>query len=416
MGEVQRILATYLIETPICPEKAALVMAGEQSTGTFIKVPTETEAVRENYAATVVSVEVIDEVFAPSLPDAVPLENSTYKQAIVKLSFPYANVGPSLPNLLTMIAGNLYELKEFSGLRLIDIEIPKKFAEVYKGPKFGIQGTRKKADVYNRPLIGTIIKPSIGLKPEEYRPIIRELALAGLDFIKDDELNGSPLFCPLEERIAVIMDEIHRVAEETGKKTMYAFNITGDIEELKRNHDLVVKYGGDCVMASINSIGFAGISFLRSFSELPIHGHRNQWGMMTRHPFLGMSFTVYQKLARLSGVDHLHTIGLNSKFAESNESIIQSIKDCLAPNPGLQEVLPVLSSAQWAGSAYETYKEVKSNDVLHLAGGGILAHPAGIRAGVKSMQLAWKDAIEGGTLDSGINKYSEIKSAAETFR
>lgn len=413
--EIDRIIATYLIETPICPEKAALVLAGEQSTGTYIKVPTETEEIKEKFSAKVISVEVINEVNKPSLPDSLLSTSNTYKQAIVKISFPFENIGPSLPNLLSTIAGNLYELKEFSGLRLVDIKLPKLFSEKYKGPKFGIEGTREITGIYGRPLIGTIIKPNIGLKPEEYRPIVRELALAGLDFIKDDELNGSPLFCPLEERIAVIMDEINLVAEQTGKKTMYAFNITGDIDELKKNHDLVLNYGGNCVMASINSIGFAGISYLRSFSELPIHGHRNQWGAMTRHPFLGMNFNVYQKLSRLVGVDHLHTSGLSSKFAESNETVIQSIKDCLAPSYGLKEVMPVLSSAQWAGSAYETYKEINSTDVLHLAGGGILAHPDGIKAGVKSMQLAWKDAVEGGSLNSSIKLYPEIKRAAETF-
>lgn len=411
-----RIIATYLIETPICPEKAALIMAGEQSTGTYIKVPTETEEITEKFSAKVISVEVVNEVNKPSLPDSILSSSNTYKQAIVKLSFPYENIGPSLTNLLATIAGNLYELKEFSGLRLIDIELPKVFSEKYKGPQFGIEGTREIVEVYDRPLIGTIIKPNIGLKPEEYRPIIRELALAGLDFIKDDELNGSPLFCPFEERVAVIMDEINRVAEQTGKKTMYAFNITDDIDQLKNNHDLVQSYGGNCVMVSINSIGLAGINYLRSFSELPIHGHRNQWGAMTRYPLLGMSFGVYQKLCRLAGVDQLHTGGLSSKFAESNEVVVQSIKDCLATNQGLKEVMPVLSSAQWAGSAYETYKGINSADVLHIAGGGILAHPDGIQAGVKSMQLAWKDAMGGGNLTSGIELHPEIKSASKVFR
>lgn len=413
-----RVIATYLIETPFSPEKAAEVMAGEQSTGTFIAVPGETPELKANHGAEVVSVEELETVHLPSLPGArLPKDTGSprYYRAKVTLSFPIHNFGVSLPNLLTAIAGNLYELSEFSGLRLLDIELPDAFRDKYQGPRFGIEGTRELAQVYGRPLIGTIIKPSIGLKPDEYRPLVRQLAEAGLDFIKDDELCANPSFAPFDQRVKAVMEEINRVADQTGKKVMYAFNITGDIDEMRRNHDLVVEAGGTCVMASINSIGLPGITHLRNYAELPIHGHRNQWGAMTRSPLLGMSFTVYQKLCRLAGVDHLHTNGLDSKFAESNESVTQSIRDCLTPMLNGYPVMPVLSSAQWAGSAIPTYEAVRSVDVIHLAGGGILAHPDGIAAGVRSMQLGWEAATEGIALSDYAKRHPELQSAIRTF-
>lgn len=413
-----RIIATYLIETPFSPEKAAEIMAGEQSSGTFTSVPGETVELKEMHSAKVLSVELLESVTIPSLPESSKPFGETsplYHRAIVKLSFPLHNFGVSLPNLLTAIAGNLYELKEFSGLKLIDLEIPDVFGERYLGPKFGIKGTRDLSGVYNRPLIGTIIKPSIGLKIEDYRPMVRQLAEAGLDFIKDDELCANPPYAPFEDRVRVVMEEIERVADRTGKKTMYAFNITGDIDEMKRNHDTVVDAGGTCVMVSINSVGLPSVAHIRKYTELPIHGHRNQWGAMTRSPMLGMSFTVYQKLCRLAGVDHLHTNGLNSKFAESNDSVATSIRDCLTPMLGGYEVMPVLSSAQWAGSAIPTYNAVPSVNLLHLAGGGILAHPGGIAAGVRSMQLGWEAAVGGKTLEDYSLQHSEIRQAIELF-
>jgi len=136
---------------------------------------------------------------------------------------------------------------------------------------------------------------------------------------------------------------------------------------------------------------------------------------MTRSPFLGMNFTVYQKLCRLAGVDHLHTNGLNSKFAESNDSVATSIRDCLTPMLGGYEVMPVLSSAQWAGSAIPTYKAVPSVDILHLAGGGILAHPGGISSGVRSMQLGWDAAINGKSLNDYAIQHEEIRQAINVF-
>ncbi|UOF91195.1 ribulose-bisphosphate carboxylase large subunit family protein [Fodinisporobacter ferrooxydans] len=414
-----QILATYLIETPDSLEHAAQVLAGEQSTGTFVQVPGETDEIKEKYGAKILAIKELESVSSPSLPGAkLPHgENRppVFRRGEITVAFPYHNIGPSIPNLLATVAGNLFELREFSGLRLMDLELPESFMEMYLGPQFGIQGTRQLAGVHQRPIIGTIIKPNIGLAPDELGTVVKELALAGVDFIKDDEINGNPPYAPLKERIHAVMQEIERAADRTGKKAMYAFNITGDIDELRRNHDMVQQAGGTCVMVSINSIGLAGVAYLRKYSQLPIHGHRNQWGAMTRCPALGMEFTAYQKLCRMAGVDHLHTNGLNNKFFESNESVVKSINDCLTPLFGGLQVMPVLSSGQWAGQAVETYRQIQSTDVIHIAGGGIMAHPDGVSAGVKSMIQGWEAALTNVSLEEYARTHVELKGAMEKF-
>lgn len=418
--EQSRILATYLVESAFPLEYVAEAMAGEQSTGTFVQVPGETPELKEKHGAKVVGITELDVVREPSLPGSrlpkgVNAGNAVYRRGIVVLSFPLDNPGPSLPNLMSTVAGNLYELGEFSGLRLIDLELPDAFADKYPGPQFGIEGTRRLCSVEDRPLIGTIIKPSIGLHTEEYGPLVRQLAEAGIDFIKDDELCANPAFAPFEQRVKAVMAEIERAADKTGKKVMYAFNITGDIDELRRNHDIVLKAGGTCVMVCVNSIGFAGTAYIRRYAELPIHGHRTQWGAMSRSPLLGMSFTVFQKLCRLAGVDHLHTNGLNNKFSEDNETVAQAIRDCLKPFLGGYPVMPVLSSAQWAATAVPTYEAVRSTDVISLAGGGILAHPGGIAAGVRSMRQGWEAAVQGIPLEVYAERHPELKEAMRKF-
>jgi ribulose-bisphosphate carboxylase large chain len=412
-----RILATYWIETPGSLEQAAEVMAGEQSTGTFISVPGETPELRRKYGAQILHITELEEVSNPSLPGArLPAHHDgMYRRGQVTLSFPYVNVGPSLPNLMATVAGNLFELQDFSGLRLVDLELPAGFAEKYKGPKFGIQGTRKLTEVYERPIIGTIIKPSIGLSIDELRVVVRHLAEAGLDFIKDDELNADPLFAPLEHRVKAVMEEIERVADRTGKKTMYAFNITGDVDELRRNHDLVHAHGGTCVMVSINSVGFSGLAYLNQYSQLPIHGHRNQFGMWTRCPSLGMEFTVYQKLCRLAGADHLHVNALNSKFYESNESVIRSVRACRQPLLDGYEIMPVLSSGQSAATAEITYEQLGTADIMNIAGGGILGHPDGTEAGVTSMKQAWEAVLQGQRVAEYAKSRPELMRALDTF-
>jgi ribulose-bisphosphate carboxylase large chain len=414
-----RVLATYLIESPHSLEHAAAVIAGEQSSGTFVSVPGETNELKERFAAQVLRIEPLDTVPAASLPGSKAPRSDTgrteYRRGKVVISFPLHNFGPSLPSLLATVAGNLYELQELSGVRLLDLELPQAFAERYPGPGFGIDGTRKLAQVHGRPLIGTIVKPSIGLSIEALCKLVRDLASAGLDFIKDDELHADPPYAPLAQRVAAVMPEIERVAEATGKKAMYAFNITGDVEHMLRGHDLVKQHGGTCVMININSVGFAALAHVRRRCELPIHGHRANFGAMSRHPLLGIGFTAYQKLCRLAGVDHLHVGGFNSKFYESNEEVARSINDCLTPMFGDYRVMPAISSAQWAGSALPIYAATKSVDVIHLAGGGIIAHPGGTAAGVLSMQQGWEAALAGVGLEEYAQRHTELRAAINKF-
>jgi len=415
----QEVLATYLIETPHPLEHAAAVIAGEQSSGTFVSVPGETNELKERFGAQVRSIDVLETVDTASLPGSKAPRGdgggARFRRGRIVVAFPLHNFGPSIPSLLATVAGNLYELQELSGCRLEHLELPAAFAEKYPGPGFGIAGTRRLANVHCRPLIGTIVKPSIGLSTEALSKLVRELALAGLDFIKDDELHADPPYAPLSERVAAAMKEIDRAADQTGKKTMYAFNISGDIDHMLRAHDLVLQHGGTCVMVNINSVGFAALAHLRRHCQLPIHGHRANFGAMARHPLLGIGFDAYQKICRLAGVDHLHVGGFNSKFYENNDEVGASIKACLTPMFGDYRAMPVLSSAQWAATALPVYAATGTIDVFHLAGGGILAHPGGTAAGVRSMQQGWEAALAGSSLEDYAKTHAELAAAMRKF-
>jgi ribulose-bisphosphate carboxylase large chain len=393
-----RIEADYLIETPVDPRLAAETMAGEQSSGTFVAVPGETPELKERAAARVENIELLDEMSAPSLPVARPVNpDGPWRCARVTLSWPIDNIGPSLPNLMATIAGNLWELRQLTGLRLLDLRLPPAFATAYDGPKFGIAGTRRLAGVSDRPLIGTIIKPSIGLSPTQTADLVATLCNAGVDFIKDDELQSDGAYCPFDDRVRAITGVVNRHAERTGRKVMFAFNLTGEIDQMRRRHDLVLALGGSCVMASIHSIGLVGMIELGRHAQLPIHAHRNGWGALNRHPAIGWEYTAWQKIWRLAGADHMHVNGFGNKFSETDESVIASAKACLAPmfdeKPCI--AMPVFSSGQSARQAYQTYAALGSTDLIFAAGGGILAHADGPAAGVAELRAAWDEAIAG---------------------
>lgn len=414
----QRIFAHYRVETATDVRRAAEVMAGEQSSGTFVSVPGETPELTERAGARVERVEVLAPTEAPSLPDAKRVNDAPISRANVTLSWPIENLGPSLPNLVATVAGNLFELQQFSGLRLLDIELPAPFFTAYPGPQFGIAGTRELSGVASGPMIGTIIKPSVGFGPAETAELAKTLAEAGIDFVKDDELQANGPHCPFADRVAAVMDVINRNADLTGKKVMYAFNITGDLDEMRRHHDIVFAAGGTCVMASLNSVGLVGMIELRRHSQLPIHAHRNGWGYLSRHPQLGWSYVAWQKLWRLAGADHMHVNGLGNKFSESDDSVLASARACLTPMSETSPciVMPVFSSGQTVNQPPETYRQLGSLDLIYAAGGGIMAHPSGPAAGVKSLRDSWDATVAGVPLATYAETHPALAVALGAYR
>ena len=439
---MKRIVATYFIETPLAVERAAAMLAGEQSSGTFVAVPGETEELKQRFAARVEKITPLETVATPSLPGAKSASGK-FQRAEVVVSWSLENMGYNLPTLVSTIQGNLYEITAFTGLKLMDVELPPSFAKHFRGPKFGVAGCRKLTKVENRPLIGTIIKPSIGMSPKQTADLVKVLCEAGIDFVKDDELMANPPHSPFDERVDAIMRVISAHADRTGKKVMYAFNITDELDAMQRHYDKVINSGGTGVMISLNSVGLSGVKKICDNGELAIHGHRNGWGMLNRHPLLGIEFPAYQKLWRLAGVDQIHVNGIANKFWESDDSVVRSIEACAKPlfrtsaaadvsrrkhsasQRGLTStatnadenfsVLPVVSSGQWGGQACETFRRTQTVNLLYMAGGGIMAHPDGPAAGVRSLQKWWAAAVEGLTLEQAAAKYPELKKSVEKF-
>lgn len=414
----ERIRAEYLLRTTGDPARVAAVIAGEQSSGTFVRLPGESDALRERSAARVETLEEVADNGAPALPGAHPDPAAAALRSFrMVLSWPFDTVGASIPNLVATVAGNLFELREVAGLKLLDISLPQAFMDAYAGPGFGIAGTRALSGVAEGPLIGTIIKPSVGLGPEETAELVDKLIEGGIDFIKDDELQGDGPACPFEERVRAVMAVINRHAERSGKRVMYAANLTGDLDQMRRRHDLLVELGGTCAMLSLNSVGLAGVAAFRRHSRLPIHAHRNGWGYLGRSPDNGWDYAAWSKLWRVIGVDHMHVNGLANKFWEPDDSVIASARTLLTPisAEAPRVVMPVFSSGQTIRQAHGTWARLNSADLIFCAGGGIIAHPSGVAAGVCALREAWDAARAGIPLDSPTASPA-LRKAMETFR
>ncbi|MFV0284662.1 MAG: ribulose-bisphosphate carboxylase large subunit family protein [Castellaniella sp.] len=418
----ERILAGYVIETPLDPAAVAEVMAGEQSCGTFTRVAGETDELRGRARAVVESVQPLDAVDRPSLSNAFLTRRGVggpWRRARIELSFPPANIGANLPTLASTVAGNLYDLGEVTGLRLETLRVPAAYRAGFDFPRVGIDGTRRATGVSEGALVGTIIKPNVGFSAGQTAELVSRLCAAGVDFIKDDEVCANPAHAPLAQRVPAVMRVVREHAERTGRRVMVAFNITDETDAMRRHADLVEREGGTCVMASLNACGYSAIQSLRRHTPLALHGHRNGFGALSRHPLLGIGYQAYQTLWRLAGVDHMHVHGLQGKFSQADEEVIEAAGDCytpLAPELDREDtVMPAFSSGQWAGTVPATWEAIGRDDLLFMAGGGILAHPDGPAAGVSSIRQAWAAARAGESLAERARQAPELARALAFF-
>ncbi|MFK8076797.1 MAG: 3-oxo-isoapionate-4-phosphate decarboxylase OiaX [Granulosicoccus sp.] len=405
------IKVTYRLETSGSIEALAAKIASDQSTGTFTELPGETAEVLARCAARVEHIKPLPNTTEPTLSE--PAKSSVYHRADVVIAYPLEAIGTDIAALMTITVGGVFAVRGLSGVRVLDIELPIEW-DCHPGPQFGIRGSRSLMSVVEGPMIASIIKPSLGLLPNDTAEVVKRLCEAGVDFIKDDEKLMSPAYSPFEKRVQAIMPVILEHEQRTGKKVMYAFGISSaDPDVMMRHHDIVVANGGNAAVININSIGFGGMSFLRKRSELCLHAHRNGWDMLTRHEGFGMEFRAYQKIWRLLGVDQFQINGIRAKYWESDESFVRSFSDVMAPIFHENDrALPVVCSGQWGGQAVETYDRTgRTLDLMYLGGGGIHGHPMGVTAGVAAIRQAWEAAQAGTSLEDYAKTHPELATA-----
>ena len=411
------IRLTYRVETSGDIGRLAEKIASDQSTGTFVAVPGETADLKARCAARVTDMRMLEPHERPAFPQDVVL-SGVYHRADVDIDFPLEVIGTDIAALVTIAFGGVFSVRGLSGVRIVGLTLPPEFIRAHPGPAFGIAGTRRLTGVHGRPLIGSIIKPNLGLAPDDVAAVTRELVEAGVDFIKDDEKMMNPGYAPLADRVRAVMPVILDHEQKTGRRVMYAFGIaSADPDTMLRHHDIVADAGGNAGVIPINSIGYGGMSFLRKRSRLVLHAHRTGWDMLTRHPDLGLDFSVYQTLWRLLGVDQFQVNGIGAKYWEPDDSFVRSFHDCMTPLLDESDrALPVIGSGQWGGQAPETYaRNGGSVDLLYLGGGGIMGHPGGPGAGVRAIAQAWEAAVAGIPLEQYARDHRELEQSIEAF-
>jgi ribulose-bisphosphate carboxylase large chain len=410
MGKYVR--ARYYIETPDDFEKTADLMARMQSTGTWKELTDETKQITDRFGARVVKAEITGEKSVYELPTRYE-PGKKVKCGYVDIDYPFENFGYKVSMLMTTVAGEIYDMAELTAVKVVDIMMDDEYLSGFHGPKFGLEGSRKVAGAQARPLFGAITKPCVGLTPAEIAKLAYEVSRAGADFIKDDELLADAPYNRLKDRVIAVSEGLKKAYEESGKVTMYAFNVTDDPDEVIALHDTVKKYGGRALMFNVMTGGFGVLNKLSKHTELPIHCHRDFAVTTFRPKYMGITSGLFTKLVRLCGGDQIQCGGIDGYLYETDEEIVGNIRVCTAPMGKIKGSLPVSSGGQWAGKMPVNLRKIGNVDFMLLAGGGVFSHPGGGYEGMKSIIAAYEESRQGKKLEQTSDPY--LKKAIEHF-
>lgn len=393
-SETDLICTFYVEPEGISLEEASGAVAAESSVGTWTELATLKPYVKR-LAAHVFSI-----------------KGNTARIAYPVELFEAGN----MPNVLSSVAGNVFGLKALRNLRLLNIEFPAQLTKHFRGPRFGIEGIRRLLRVPKRPLVGTIIKPKLGLKTVDHAHVAYEAWAGGCDIVKDDENLSSQTFNPFDNRIVKTLEMRDKAQSETGERKVYVANVTAETETMLKRAKFVAEHGGEYVMVDILTCGWSALQTLRALNlKLVIHAHRAGHAAFTKNPKHGIAMRPIAKIARIIGVDQLHVGTIVGKMSEKRREVIDNVEACRMPMNELKPVLPVASGGlhpRLVPSLMATF----GNDFVIQAGGGIHGHKNGSFAGATAMRQAVQATLEGKTLEEYAETHEELKIALQLWR
>jgi 2,3-diketo-5-methylthiopentyl-1-phosphate enolase len=324
--------------------------------------------------------------FLEHCAEVIALQPQTDGATVATVSFPLANVEGDIASLLTMIFGK-YSMA--GAAKVMAIRLPEDYGQ---RPKFGISGLRAQINVTDRPLVMAIFKPALGLSAADHAQILSQVAAAGLDVIKDDEILGNLASAPTLERLQACRPIIEETQQRTGRPLLYAVNVTGRADQLLAQAKQLVAAGANALLFNVLAYGFSVLEALAQDPEVavPILAHPALAGAWCGAPDHGFSYSaVLGTLMAHAGADAvLYPAHYGSlPFAATEEALI---RDTLRN----RNVFPVPSAGIHPGIVPQAIADY-GQDVILNAGTGIMDHPDGPAMGVKAFFEALRSAKPG---------------------
>lgn len=377
------IVATYFYRSTSdvdVYEKAKSFAVG-QTLGTWVPVPGITQDMYKKYGGRVVSVYDIP-------PAELTLDVPEQTSHIIQIAFPDENFSPQFPMLLTTLLGN--DVSTSAQVKLIDLKFSKKFLSNFKGPRFGIDGIYDYFGITRRPIVLNMIKPCLGYSPKEGGEIFRQIALGGIDIIKDDELFSETGYSSILDRVKIYTKVAKEVQNETGHLTRYCVNITDRLDRLVEHAHRAVDAGAGALLVNFVATGISALQALSEDSSvnIPILAHYATAGSITESPYTGISTPLLLgKFSRLAGADMCMFSSPYSTYPFLKRRYKQIADAQRLPLMHIQPTMPVIGGGIHPNSAEKIVGDL-GIEVILASGGAILGHPKGITYGARSMMQA----------------------------
>lgn len=397
----------YAFECIGDPQTAAAHLCSEQSTAQWRRVGVD-EDYRCEFGAKVLDLEVLGE------RGKAPGEVSHLCR--VTIAHPHGNFGPRIPNLLSAVAGEgVYFVPGIPRIRLQDIRMPDAFLRAFAGPRFGIEGIRDLLGVHGRPLFFGVIKPNIGLPPEDFAELGYEGWIGGLDVAKDDEMLADAPWCPLDRRAELLGAARRRAEAVTGETKCYMANVTDEVDRLLDLHDRAVARGANMLLINALPVGLSAVRMLAGHTRVPLVGHFPMIAALSRAPGYGIHTRVITKLQRLVGLDAIVMPGFGPRMGMDEAEVLENLAACTAPMGGLRRSLPIPGGSDWAGTLEGVYRRVGSVDFGFIPGRGVFGHPMGPSGGAASLRQAWEAIAQGIPTEEYARTHPALRAAIEAF-
>lgn len=423
--------------------QAAAEVAAESSTGTNFNVKTET-AFSQKMNALVYKID--------------------QEKNLVWIAYPWRlfDRGGNVQNILTYLVGNVLGMKEVSAIKLLDVWFPPAMLEQYDGPSYTLDDMRKYLNVYDRPILGTIIKPKMGLTSAEYAEAAYDFWVGGGDFVKNDEPQANQDFCPYDKMVKNVKAAMDKAVKETGEKKVHSFNVSAaDYDTMLERCELIRNAGFEAgsyafLIDGITAGWMAVQTLRRKYPDVFIHFHRASHGAYTRpeNP-IGFSVLVLSKFARLAGASGIHTgtagvgkmmgtpeddivaaknilafKGQGHFFEQEWSKIFEGDKDAIALAQADTARHVILEDDSWRGmkkccpiisgglnpTLLKPFIDIMGNiDFITTMGAGCHAHPRGTTAGAKALVQACEAYQKGIDIKDYAKTHKELEEAIEFF-
>lgn len=326
---------------------------------------------------------------------------SSIKEGIVEIAFPLENINleeDGISQIICHIAGGQVDILEIEKCCVLDINFPEHIEKKFKlKPAFGIDGFRKFSGVINKPFLGGIIKPKVGMSPEILLEAVKEMVYGGVNFIKEDELLGDPSHCPLKKRVPLITNWL----QQNAKNVIYTFCINGDSPYALERANFVAKEGGTGIHINV----WSGLGVYRAIRNqnpnLWIHFQKSGDKFFTdkRSPYY-IYWPVICKIAGWSGCDSIHAGMIGGYMNQDDQELKDALKVLWNYN-----IVPALSCGMHPGLVQYINNLLKSNDWMANVGGALHGHPSGALAGGLAMRQAIDKQFEKPEYQTAIKKW-----------